>query len=189
MSTREGDITEGEGGASEDEIEVIVVALNLKPRPGVVAGKPPAQSPCKSVSIRHLQEVPRSITPLSFVRESPATEDRVMIAKASRKHARSGDDECSEGDVQTPRRMAPRFPKPRMHSSLNSPKVRSSPAIPSMAAAMLYSFVWYVPHPRHVLCYDLLRYARAAECVASTYIFHRGGRRPARIVPANSCLR
>ncbi|RDX47230.1 hypothetical protein OH76DRAFT_1484840 [Lentinus brumalis] len=55
MSTREGEITEGERGAAEDEIEVPAVALTLKPRPCVVAGKQPAQSPSKSVSIRHLQ--------------------------------------------------------------------------------------------------------------------------------------
>ncbi|KAI0634280.1 hypothetical protein C8Q77DRAFT_1110838 [Trametes polyzona] len=108
---REGEATDGEGGATGDENDapaaVRTPKARPKPRPVRKAASPqkePAQSSSKTPS-RSPSPTParssRSLTPLSSVRDSAAPEEPQPdeTPKASRKRARSDDDEPSEGDT------------------------------------------------------------------------------------------
>ncbi|KAI0356888.1 hypothetical protein OH77DRAFT_1423133 [Trametes cingulata] len=106
-----GEPSDGEGGATEDENDVSAAAVRTpkarpRPRPvrkGASPQKAAAQSPSKSPS-RSPSPTParssRSLTPLSSMRDSapPVESQAVETPKASRKRARSDDDEPSEGD-------------------------------------------------------------------------------------------
>ncbi|KAI0672301.1 hypothetical protein C8Q78DRAFT_1026321 [Trametes maxima] len=104
-----GNVTDGEGGGTEDEHDVPAATQTPKarPRPRPVRKdasqeKPPTHSPSKSAS-RSPSGSParssRSLTPLSSLRESAAPEEVLETPKASRKRARSDDDEPSEGEA------------------------------------------------------------------------------------------
>lgn len=108
---RGGDATDAEGGATEDEHDVPAAARTPKARPkprpvrkGASTQKEPAQSPSKPPS-RSPSPTParssRSLTPLSSVRESAPPEELQVLEtpKATRKRARSDDDEPSQDDA------------------------------------------------------------------------------------------
>ncbi|KAL1948450.1 hypothetical protein VTO73DRAFT_12525 [Trametes versicolor] len=109
---RGGDATDAEGGLTEDEHDAPAAARTPKARPkprpvrkGAPPPKEPAQSPSKSPS-RSPSPTParssRSLTPLSSVRESAPPEEPQALEtpKATRKRARSDEDEPSEDGAQ-----------------------------------------------------------------------------------------
>lgn len=109
---RGGDATDAEGGVTEDEHDAPAAARTPKARPKprpvrkrAPPQKEPAQSPSKSPS-RSPSPTParssRSLTPLSSVRESAPPEEPqgLETPKATRKRARSDEDEPSEDGAQ-----------------------------------------------------------------------------------------
>ncbi|KAI8989117.1 hypothetical protein BD414DRAFT_486064 [Trametes punicea] len=99
---------EGEATGRENQLPPAPRTPRARPKPrpvrkGASPSKPPAQSlsnlPSRSPSTTP-SRLSRSLTPLSSVRESAAPEDPETLEtpKASRKRARSEDDESAEGD-------------------------------------------------------------------------------------------
>ena len=106
---RNGHMTDDEGGVTGDENEPPVAVLTPKARPrprpvrkGASPSKPATQSPSKSPT-RSPSPTPgrssRSLTPLSSIRDSAPPEEPEILEtpKASRKRARSDDEDESDG--------------------------------------------------------------------------------------------